>query len=283
MQFFKDDHRNSNLGEERSLILSKHHNGSAALLQSHLTASDSRFRNPDFPKFPVLLPTIRNVESCVDNEAMKVEEAAEEVFRQSLLEENHVDLARSVECGNNVLKQTNISFVLSLTTLSDDDEDVDVMKRVSTRKVLEWDDGGRQLNDDSQVENPLVAQRNGRPTHKKRGQVFKFVRPKAATDADVRMMCKDDPLKVMIPIQNKREKEVVPSSSLLALTGKGQNQKGKRGGKQKERLEMNKEVVMRTWNAASNQVTVSSLPQKRQGNNRQYSYYDITGELHNLR
>lgn len=217
-------------------------------LTDHLTASNSTLEYFDLQTFPTLLPGTEKIESSLDNEE-KFQMDIKKAIQRSLLYMKPADLVRSSDCHKNVPEQIKICLVPSLTTISDDEQDLDVLKQSSSKKVLQWNDGGQQLSDSSYVRNNEAGQRKGKPTQRKRAQVFKFVRPRTVVDLATQVTINDDPLRGMVSIEEKRAMEEVSSSSILALAGKEQSRKAKRTRKQKEGLEVSEKsekVITRT-------------------------------------
>lgn len=135
--------------------------------------------------------------------------------------------------------------------LLSDGEEFQSLHKTGTNKVMGWDAGDRNTDTSFQVENQLHQEDD--PNHWETKTT-----PKA-----------------------RKNREVIPKSSLLALQDAGTPDKAyERGNPQKKTFV---EAVARTLNSETNTMTVSKLRRMRRGHKNQWSYFDITPELHYLR
>lgn len=168
--------------------------------------------------------------------------------------------------------------------LSDDEGDLQTLKRNSFSKVMSWNDGSKKLVAKhaaiSRLQGDVVDGVTGNNTHDKLQRLSNATLAAKIEPRTIQPF-KHDPLKGMVPIENTKMPSEASTTSFLALSEGSSRRKAVR--KSKPCNLSYSEAVTRTPNTGDGTVTVSFLPRKRQGKRGQPSYFDITSELHYLR
>lgn len=229
------------------------------------------------------LRTLTDALATLDNQDEQFQKDLKEGNHQSLQYEKHIELTMSdafpVFVGiNNLIVQND-----DLTNLSDDEKDEMLLKKVSTNKVMQWNDGRKQSKICAGVQRKVVKRINPPITSASGTPVIKLVRPKFEEKLNTITRRTDDPLDKMIPLDVKKAGESVPTSSFLALAKSDSKEQVYNPDATKDNSKANKNPICRIPNAETKTVSVNGLRQKRSGKNGQDSYYDITSELHYLR